>query len=70
MRQVRAVPNVGHMGAYHGWGLGTGPRTSFRRQRATRRALALVFAATRDMHKPTAKPRATVSAGRGKRPST
>ena len=40
------------MGAYHGWGLGTGTRGSLRRRRDVRRALALVVESTKDVAKP------------------
>jgi hypothetical protein len=40
------------MGAYHGWGLGTGTRGVLRRRRNARRALTIVVESTRDMGKP------------------
>jgi hypothetical protein len=70
MRERDVVPNVGDMGAYHGWGLGMATRASIRRQRATRRALTLVVESTRNAGKHAVEPRATGFARRPKRLSS
>jgi hypothetical protein len=67
MREWDDLPKLGDMGAFHGWGLGTVPRASIRRQRATRRALALVVESTRDVVKLPAEPRGRLSARRHRR---
>ena len=56
------------MGAFHGWGLGTGARRSVRKERDVRRALSLVVVASRDVGKPTAEREMSKSPRRAKRP--
>jgi hypothetical protein len=56
------------MGAYHGWGLGSGTRRPVRGQLVAGRTLALVADASRDVgRRPVAVPRAAVPARRAKR---